>query len=368
MSKIYTMNKVSADSKHASINILAQIGDSWFSEGVIAKDFADDLKGLGDVDEITVNISSPGGSVIEGMAIYHMLKDHPATITTNNVGTVASIASVIFMAGDTRISPASSLFLAHKPMGGAPMLNADEHRKVAEALDMHEQVISTVYEQATGMSSDDLADFMREEKYIDGVEAVDMGFATEKGTDLKVAASVDDAKLAVHAIEVQSQSDAKDVEIEALRGLTVANVEKYEEISEKYQALADKHAALIEANIGGGIEAMDAKAVIAICADAGCADIAASLIAADSPETRVSSVLESIEEIRNVCVAADIPDNATIVAMYDNPAEMIKAVIVALQDEDGGGYIAPNFHADTRSAEPLNAVKMMDNFKQKRGK
>ena len=53
-------------------------------------------------DTIDVVINSVGGSVYEGMAIYGALKNDPRPVKTTILGIGASIASVIFMAGDER--------------------------------------------------------------------------------------------------------------------------------------------------------------------------------------------------------------------------------------------------------------------------
>ncbi len=58
----------------ADISIYEEIGGF----GVTAKQFAEDLKALGDVSHINLRIHSPGGDVFEGIAIYNLLRNHPA--------------------------------------------------------------------------------------------------------------------------------------------------------------------------------------------------------------------------------------------------------------------------------------------------
>ncbi|MBV7388985.1 ATP-dependent Clp protease proteolytic subunit, partial [Pasteurellaceae bacterium TAE3-ERU1] len=55
----------------AEITLYDEIGD-W---GVTAKEFRDDLKALGEVQNIDLHIHSPGGDVFDGMAIYNLLKN-----------------------------------------------------------------------------------------------------------------------------------------------------------------------------------------------------------------------------------------------------------------------------------------------------
>ncbi|EPA7245822.1 head maturation protease, ClpP-related [Escherichia coli O9,30:H25] len=85
----------------AEISIYEEIGGF----GITAKQFAEDLKALGDVSHIDLRIHSPGGDVFEGIAIYNLLRNHPAEITVYIDGVAASMASVVAMAGDRVVMP-----------------------------------------------------------------------------------------------------------------------------------------------------------------------------------------------------------------------------------------------------------------------
>jgi ATP-dependent Clp protease protease subunit len=66
-----------AKGKEAEILLYGDIGDSWFG-GITAKQFADDLKAIGNVDTINLRINSAGGDVFDGLTIYRRLVDHSA--------------------------------------------------------------------------------------------------------------------------------------------------------------------------------------------------------------------------------------------------------------------------------------------------
>lgn len=74
----------------ADIRIYDEIG-GW---GVTARQFSDALTVLGPVSEINLHIHSPGGDVFDGIAIYNLLKNHPARKTVYIDGLAASMASV----------------------------------------------------------------------------------------------------------------------------------------------------------------------------------------------------------------------------------------------------------------------------------
>lgn len=57
------------------------------------------LRSVGNRD-VTVTVNSPGGSFYSGLAIYNLLRLHPAKVTVQVIGMAASAASLIAMAGD----------------------------------------------------------------------------------------------------------------------------------------------------------------------------------------------------------------------------------------------------------------------------
>ena len=61
-------------------------------------------------------ISSPGGSVNDGVFLYNFLKGLPIEVITYNMGCVDSIGVVMFCAGNKRISAPHARFLLH-PVG-----------------------------------------------------------------------------------------------------------------------------------------------------------------------------------------------------------------------------------------------------------
>ncbi|HBB9192092.1 TPA: Clp protease ClpP, partial [Escherichia coli] len=113
----------------ADIFIYEEIGGF----GVTAKQFAEDLKALGDVSHINLRIHSPGGDVFEGIAIYNLLRNHPADITVYIDGVAASMASVVAMAGDRVVMPENAMMMIHKPWGISGG-NAGDMRDYADLL------------------------------------------------------------------------------------------------------------------------------------------------------------------------------------------------------------------------------------------
>ena len=58
-------------------------------------------------------MSSPGGSIVEGFALYNFIRALPFTCNTHNIGSIQSIANIVFLAGERRTSAKYSSFLLH---------------------------------------------------------------------------------------------------------------------------------------------------------------------------------------------------------------------------------------------------------------
>ena len=176
--------------KTAEILIYEQIGrDYWSDEGIAAKDFAADLKALGDVKDITLRLNSPGGSVFEGLVIHNLLKAHQANVTVYIDGIAASIASVIAMCGDKIIMPENAMMMIHDP-SGLVIGNADDMRKMADTLDKIKESIKTAYKR-TMMTDEEIDEMMKAETWLTAADAVDKGFADEMIEAVKIAAHFD---------------------------------------------------------------------------------------------------------------------------------------------------------------------------------
>ncbi len=179
-----------AQNGNAELMIYDEIG-GW---GISAKQFARDLQALGKVGTITARIHSPGGDVFEGMAIYNMIKGHPAHKVCYIDGLAASMASVIAMAFDEIIIPENAMMMIHKPWGGT-LGDADDMRKYADLLDKVEGNLVGAYQQKTGLPEDELHALLAAETWLTGREAVEKGFANTLTDPLQMAASLNSKRL-----------------------------------------------------------------------------------------------------------------------------------------------------------------------------
>jgi ATP-dependent Clp protease protease subunit len=148
----------------------------WLEECVTAKSIIDEINSIS-ADVINVYISSYGGEVQAGLAIYNALKRHKAKVRTICDGFACSIASVIFMAGEERIMNDSSLLMIHNAWSFAEG-NAKELKKIAEDLEKITQASVSAYKAHSNLSEEEIVEMMDNETWILPNEAVEYGFAT----------------------------------------------------------------------------------------------------------------------------------------------------------------------------------------------
>lgn len=170
----------------AEISIYEEIGGF----GITAKQFTEDLKVLGDVSHINLRIHSPGGDVFEGIAIYNLLRNHPADITVYIDGVAASMASVVAMAGDRVVMPENAMMMIHKPWGISGG-NAGDMRDYADLLDKVETVLIPAYARKTDKSAQEIATMLEDETWMDGKECLKHGFADELLPSVRAMARIE---------------------------------------------------------------------------------------------------------------------------------------------------------------------------------
>lgn len=185
----YTIQAKTADT--AEISIYDEIG-GW---GISAQQFAKDFKALGNnLKQINLHIHSPGGDVFDGIAIYNLLKNHPANKTVTIDGLAASMASVIAMAGTEIIMPENAMMMIHKPWG-VQGGDADDMRKYADLLDKVEDTLIPAYAAKTGKSAEELAEMLAAETWLNGKECVEHGFADKLAEPVKAMAQLQSKRL-----------------------------------------------------------------------------------------------------------------------------------------------------------------------------
>lgn len=182
-----------ARAEEAEVYIYEDIGSGWFG-GVSAKQFAEDLRALGQVQTINTHINSYGGEVFDGVAMYRTLVDHPARVIVHIDGVAASSAATVAMAGDEiRITEAGFLMIHNA--SGAVFGEARDMRQMADLLDTISTTIADVYAARTSRAHEEVVAWMEATTWMTAAEAIERGFADQLVENLRVAASGDPRQL-----------------------------------------------------------------------------------------------------------------------------------------------------------------------------
>jgi ATP-dependent Clp protease protease subunit len=132
--------------------------------------------------EIHLYISSPGGSVQAGLAIYDTMRHLPCPIVTTCVGYAASFGTVLLMAGDhglRRALPNARIHI-HQPLiqGGLAGQATDIDIHAREILHTRD-VLNDIIHEHTGQPMERIKHDTERDYYMSAVEAVEYGIIDE---------------------------------------------------------------------------------------------------------------------------------------------------------------------------------------------
>jgi len=154
---------------------------------ISAEDIRSALKAAGK-EEVDFAISSPGGSVYEGLAIFNAIRDHRKSggkVIARIIGLAASMASYIMLAAD-RINVEENAILMIHNAWGAVTGDYREMFKKGEILEGITNVMAAEYAKKSGKSEERILEMLDSETTLFGREIVDEGFAdsiiTQSGT------------------------------------------------------------------------------------------------------------------------------------------------------------------------------------------
>ncbi|MEJ8803128.1 Clp protease ClpP [Pontibacter sp. H249] len=182
--------------KHINIPITGPIGEgvdeygypvygfmAYMVDWYLGYNWEDNSIGSSELELVTFRLNTNGGCVIQGFEILakmDALKERGVKVEVINESRAYSMGSLLLQGASKglRKSRPYALFMAHKPWGGCEG-NADEMRKYADYLDKYESPMITIYAAASGKSKEEVADFVREERFMTAEETKAEGFIDE---------------------------------------------------------------------------------------------------------------------------------------------------------------------------------------------
>ena len=111
------------------------------------------------VKEVCLLLSTPGGSVQQGIAAYNILRGLPFKLIVHNVGSVNSIGNVLFLAGKERYSCKNATFMFHGVGVDVSQPTRFEEKNLRERLDSisaDQKKIGAIITDRTTMSAEEV--------------------------------------------------------------------------------------------------------------------------------------------------------------------------------------------------------------------
>lgn len=131
--------------------------------------------------EITLYISSPGGEVTAGLAVYDYIGVMKAPVKTVCIGIAASMGSILFLAGKEREMLEHAKIMIHDPSFGCGDMRGQKPlqlQKKLEDLMKVREILCDIIAARSKMSQEEVRERTKEDYYMNAQEALQCGIAT----------------------------------------------------------------------------------------------------------------------------------------------------------------------------------------------
>ena len=127
---------------------------------------------------VRLMVNSPGGDVFAASEIYTALRNYTGDVNIEVVGLAASAASVISMAGNSKMSPTAQLMVHNVSTYGVEGdYRVMDH--MSEVLRNANATIANAYVAKSGMSMEQAFELMNNETWLTAQRAVELGLIDE---------------------------------------------------------------------------------------------------------------------------------------------------------------------------------------------
>ena len=126
---------------------------------------------------ITLIISSPGGSVLDGLRLVNVMNKSLAPVNTVCDDFAVSMGAVIFANGRQRVADQGCIFMIHELSVGSPGGQTTEHVKWTETVIDIETMLVDNLSVNSGLSTKDVRKLMEYETFWSAEEVYRLGFA-----------------------------------------------------------------------------------------------------------------------------------------------------------------------------------------------
>jgi len=322
-----------AEQRTIEVYVYGEIG-TW---GITANQFVRDLAALDDgTSPIVVAFNSIGGDLFDGLAIHNALSRLGERCTGRVDALAASAASVAVCGAHRVVVAENAMLMIHNPWTYASG-GAEDLRKVATALDQALEVIIAAYKaKAPDIDEVELRRLVNAETWLTAREAVALGLADEVGDGVQIKAC-----LGQGAVMQKYQHTPK------------ALLDQLTEPLEPTKPVVDKP----ESTAPVVDSAKLALLITQSCNQAGISNLIEPLIVSTklADEATVQAALTQAKAIRDLCVAARLPECAVEFVQAGLDAGAVRARLFDKLVGSGGGFEIDN--SLPQNDDPVVTVK-----------
>lgn len=273
--------------------------------GIDSKAFIEEIKEIS-TENILLRINSPGGSVIDGLAIHDAIKRAPQKITAQIEGLAASIASIIALAADEVTMSQNSLFMIHNVWGGETG-GAKDMRKAADLMEKMGDRLVNIYVGKTGKDESEIRNWMDEETWFTADEALAAGFIDYVEEPIALAAKFD-----INKLNYKNTSIVVDMFKSNKKLFKMEN--QFEELKNFISDLFNKKTKVDEAEIVNVLEIEEVAAKIS--------ELETAINASEENNTELSAALEE-RESNIVALIDEVKSLETKLAKYEGTSSNV---------------------------------------------
>ena len=126
-------------------------------------------------NSLLVRLNSPGGDIIDSIALYQALKNHSSRVTVRIEALAASAASIVALAGQEVQAYSTSLMMIHNAWVVA-VGNRFELQDISDILEKIDINMQDVYTAKTKIGKREMSDMMKNETWMNAKEMKAKGF------------------------------------------------------------------------------------------------------------------------------------------------------------------------------------------------
>jgi len=327
-----------------------------------------DQLALAEGKDVKVRIGSDGGDVNEGFAIYNELrryaKDNNAKINTFAESRLSSIATVIFLAGDTRELSNDLQPFVHKAY--VPD-NDDLTEKEEGYLEAVNTRIANHYALHTDLTIEEALELMNNETFISTQEAKEMRFATSIENVLR--------PVALQRFNTNKKENKMNKKTQSILALAKSFMKKLSDVQNKVVETADgkeldfyelEDEAVIEVGVKAYFDGMDAEGSFVMLSGETYVFVAGELteimpveeeMTIDEAKAEIVALTEQLEAVTNKAVELDVQNKANIAAIANFKASSKAAPKTEKE--------APKAKEEEKTTTASKAVSNFNKFKTK---